>query len=149
MQRTLMKDARRGLHSQLGDQFGFPYCFLLCTSRAFLGAGPNPINAGRERFCAQAQCSTMSTVGIKQAAVGSACASESAQGTLRPKVCTATLLGLHLRFAPQGCTTAVRNVIRSTWFENHAWTLLSEGKTLISHAALRPTNSPPGACVAL
>jgi hypothetical protein len=36
-----MKDARRGLHSKVGDQSGFPYCFLLCTGRAFLGAGPN------------------------------------------------------------------------------------------------------------
>lgn len=41
VQRTLMKDARRGLHSKVGDQSGFPYCFLLCTGRAFLGAGPN------------------------------------------------------------------------------------------------------------
>jgi hypothetical protein len=39
--RTLMKDARRGLHSKVGDQPGFPYRFLLCTGRAFLGAGPN------------------------------------------------------------------------------------------------------------
>ena len=39
--RTLMKDARRGLHSLVGDQSGFPYCFLPCTARAFPGAGPN------------------------------------------------------------------------------------------------------------
>jgi hypothetical protein len=39
--RTLMKDARRGLHSKVGDQSGFPYCFLPCTARAFPGAGPN------------------------------------------------------------------------------------------------------------
>jgi hypothetical protein len=41
LQRTLMKDARRGLHSLVGDQHGFPCRYLPRNDRAFPGAGPN------------------------------------------------------------------------------------------------------------
>jgi hypothetical protein len=41
LQRTLMKDARRGLHSLVGAQPGFPDCYLPRDDRAFPSAGPN------------------------------------------------------------------------------------------------------------
>lgn len=39
--RTLMKDARQGLHSKVGGQSGFPDCYHPCIVRALPGAGPN------------------------------------------------------------------------------------------------------------
>ena len=39
--RTLMKDARRGLHSKVGAQSGFPNSYHLRIVRALPGAGPN------------------------------------------------------------------------------------------------------------
>ena len=39
--RTLMKDARRGLHSKVGDQCACSCGYLHCKARAFPGAGPN------------------------------------------------------------------------------------------------------------
>ena len=41
LQRTLMKDARRGLHSLVGDQFGIAILLPPRDDRAFPGAGPN------------------------------------------------------------------------------------------------------------
>ena len=70
----------------------------------------------------------------------------------RPLVTPSAPKGLQCNpagFAPQVCTTVVRNVIRSTWFEGCVRTLFSSGRTLISHAALPPADSPPSACVKL